>query len=359
MWGGAEEADAVAAIEAAVAAGICFLDTAPVYGFGRAEEIVGKAIRRIGRDKVILSTKGGLEWNEREEIRRNSSPERLRKEIDESLRRLGIDSIDLYQIHWPDARVPIEATAQTLLDLQAQGKIRALGVSNFSPSQMEAWRSVAPLHTDQPPFNLFERGIEKDVLPYCRTHGIGVVAYGVLCRGLLTGKFSAGDSFPAGDLRGFDPKFQAEAFRHYLSAAEDLRFIARARDCSLGQLAARWALQQPGISIVLWGARNPEQILEAAAIPPLFALGAGVGRNRWNSRTANSRADRPGIHGSAALNGRPFSRLSFLGMVSAFQKRPCILHFRFGPELALRKRTACPVPTTGSMPISMRWSTAS
>ena len=274
MWGGAEEADAIAAMEAAVEAGIRFIDTAPVYGFGRAEEIIGRAIRRIGRERVVIETKGGLEWNDREEIRRNSSPERLRKEIDESLRRLGIDSIDLYQVHWPDARVPIEATAQTLLDFQFQGKIRALGVSNYSPKQMEAWRKVAPLHTDQPPYNLFERGIESDVLPYCRDLGIGVVAYGVLCRGLLTGKFSASHVFPEGDLRRLDPKFRGEAFARYLSAASDLRSIAQAHDCSLGQLAARWALQQPGISVVLWGARNPKQILEAAEIPS-FLLSEG------------------------------------------------------------------------------------
>ncbi|MGD9895983.1 MAG: aldo/keto reductase [Candidatus Methylacidiphilaceae bacterium] len=268
MWGGAEEAEAIAAIEAAVDGGITFLDTAPVYGFGRAEEIVGKAIRRIGRDKIVLATKGGLEWNEREEIRRNSSPERLQKEIDESLRRLGVDSIDLYQIHWPDAHVPIEATAQSLLSFQAQGKIRALGVSNYSVEQMNAWRKVAPLHTDQPPYNVFERGIERDVLPYCRENGIGVVAYGVLCRGLLTGKFSANHTFGPGDIRHIDPKFQGESFRRYLAAVDDLRVLAQSLGCTLSQLAARWALQQPGISVVLWGARKPSQIREAAEMPP-------------------------------------------------------------------------------------------
>ncbi|VVM05128.1 aldo/keto reductase [Methylacidimicrobium tartarophylax] len=268
MWGGSEEKEAIAAIEAAVDAGISFLDTAPVYGFGRAEEIVGKALRRIGRDRVVLATKAGLEWNDQEEIRRNSSPERLRKEIDGSLRRLGVDSIDLYQIHWPDARVPIEATAQALLSFQAEGKIRALGVSNYSPSQMEAWRKVAPLHTDQPPYNLFERGIERDLLPYCRANGIGVVTYGVLCRGLLTGKFSADHSFAEGDLRRIDPKFQGDAFRRYLAAVDDFRPLAQAHGCTLAQFAARWALQQPGISVVLWGARRPTQILEGAKISP-------------------------------------------------------------------------------------------
>jgi aryl-alcohol dehydrogenase-like predicted oxidoreductase len=268
MWGGSEEKEGIAAIEAAVDAGISFLDTAPVYGFGRSEEIVGKAIRRIGRDRVVLATKAGLEWNDREEIRRNSSPERLRKEIDESLRRLGVDSIDLYQVHWPDARVPIEEAAQALLSFQAEGKIRALGVSNYSPSQMEAWRKFAPLHTDQPPYNLFERGIERDLLPYCRANGIGVVAYGVLCRGLLTGKFSASHSFAEGDIRRIDPKFQGDVFRRYLAAVDDLRLLAQAQGCTLAQMAARWALQQPGISVVLWGARRPTQILEGAQMPP-------------------------------------------------------------------------------------------
>ncbi|MDD4932785.1 MAG: aldo/keto reductase [Methylacidiphilaceae bacterium] len=278
MWGGAEEKEAIEAIEAAVDAGICFLDTAPVYGFGRAEEIVGKAIGRIGRDRVVVATKAGLEWNDREEIRRNSSPERLRKEIDESLRRLGVDSIDLYQVHWPDARVPVEATAQALLSFQAEGKIRALGVSNYSPSQMEAWRKVAPLHTDQPPYNLFERGIERDVLPYCQENRIGVVAYGVLCRGLLTGKFAAHHSFAAGDIRRFDPKFQGDTFRRYLAAVDDLRPLAQGHGCTLAQMAARWALQQPGISVVLWGARRPTQILEAAQMPPTLLSDHDLGK---------------------------------------------------------------------------------
>ncbi|VVM08487.1 methylglyoxal reductase [Methylacidimicrobium cyclopophantes] len=267
MWGGADEGEAIAAIETAIDGGICFVDTAPVYGFGRAEEIVGKAIRRVGRDKVVIATKAGLEWNEREEIRRNSSPERLRREIEESLRRLGIDSIDLYQIHWPDPRVPIESTAQTLLSFRSQGKIRALGVSNFSPNQMDAWRKAAPLHTDQPPYNLFERGIERDVLPYCRENGIGVVAYGVLCRGLLTGKFQRHQVFGTGDIRCRDPKFQGEAFLRSLSAVDDLRLLAQARGWTLPQLAAKWALQQPGISLVLWGARTPKQISDAIQLP--------------------------------------------------------------------------------------------
>lgn len=267
MWGGSDEHEAIAAIEAAVDIGINLIDTAPVYGFGRSEEIVGKALDRIGqRDKLIVATKVGLQWNEKEQVSRNSSRQRILKEVDDSLRRLGTDCIDLYQVHWPDLRTPIEETAETLQQLRHAGKVRAVGVSNYSPEQMEAWRKVAPLHTDQPPYNLFERAIEQDVLPYCGEHNIGVLAYGALCRGLLTGKFSEQSTFSKGDLRRNDPKFQPGIFPQYLSAVDRLQAMARRHNKSGAQLAARWVLQQPGVNIGLWGARRPGQIREAAGV---------------------------------------------------------------------------------------------
>lgn len=267
MWGGSDERDAIAAIEAAVDIGINLIDTAPVYGFGRSEEIVGRALARIGRrDRLVVATKVGLEWNEREQVSRNSSRQRILKEVDDSLRRLGVDYIDLYQVHWPDPKTPIEETAETLLRLRQTGKIRALGVSNYSPEQMTAWRKVAPLHSDQPPYNLFERAIDQDILPYCRDNGVGVVAYGVLCRGLLTGKFSADSAFPKGDLRRDDPKFQGDTFKQYLAAVDRLQEVARTHDRSVAQLAARWAIQRPGVTVGLWGARRPSQITEAAGV---------------------------------------------------------------------------------------------
>ncbi|MBX5465568.1 MAG: aldo/keto reductase [Clostridia bacterium] len=267
MWGGSDEADAVASVERAFEMGINLVDTAPVYGFGRAEEIVGHALRRIGhRQELVIATKVGLEWNARGEIRRNSRPERIRQEVEESLRRLGVDVIDLYQVHWPDPSTPVESTAETLLRLREEGKIRAIGVSNYSVAQMERWRQAAPLHTAQPPYNLFEREAEREILPYCREHGVATLTYGVLARGLLTGKFTAGTTFPEGDLRRQDPKFQGERFRHYLEAVDRLRPLAERHGRSLAQLAARWALQQPGVQVSLWGVRRPAQVEEVAGV---------------------------------------------------------------------------------------------
>ncbi|MEJ2655306.1 MAG: aldo/keto reductase, partial [Acidihalobacter sp.] len=159
MWGGTDEQQAIDTIVSALERGISLIDTAPVYGFGRSEEIVGKALAAFGRrDEVVLATKLGLAWDDQGKVRRDSSPARIRQEIEDSLRRLGTDHIDLYQVHWPDGAVPFEETARALEDLQREGKIRALGVSNYSPEQMDAFRDAAPLATDQPPYNLFERG---------------------------------------------------------------------------------------------------------------------------------------------------------------------------------------------------------
>jgi aryl-alcohol dehydrogenase-like predicted oxidoreductase len=264
MWGGIDEKEAIQAIIKAVDGGINIIDTAPIYGFGKAEEIVGKALRLIGKSHpIVIATKFGLEWNQRGEIRRNSSPTRIKQEIEDSLRRLGLSVIDIYQVHWPDSKVPFEQTAECLLKLKEQGKIRAIGVSNFSPRQMELFKKAAPIHTNQPPYNLFEREIEKELLAYCIKEGIATLTYGVLCRGLLTGKFRPDSTFPDGDLRKIDPKFQGENFLRYLQAVEKFRPIAARYGKSLAQFAACWALMQPGVSVVLWGARGPSQIEEA------------------------------------------------------------------------------------------------
>ena len=167
MWGGSNDGESIKTIQHAVDVGINLIDTAPVYGFGHSEEIVGQALAEGGRrDKAVLATKVALEWVDGK-VFRNSSPARIRKEIEDSLRRLRTDRIDIYQIHWPDSTVPIEETAETMLELHREGKVLALGVSNFSPQQMETWRRVAPLHSTQPPYNIFEREIEADVLPVC------------------------------------------------------------------------------------------------------------------------------------------------------------------------------------------------
>ncbi|WP_407362190.1 aldo/keto reductase [Pseudomonas luteola] len=258
MWGGSDESKAIATIRSAVERGINLIDTAPVYGFGNSEEIVGKALEGI-RDKAVIATKVALDWNDDGPFR-NATPARIRQEIEDSLRRLKTDHIDLYQVHWPDPLTPIDETARELEKLRQEGKVLALGVSNFSPEQMDAFRDVAPLGAVQPPYNLFERDIEKDVLPYAKDHGLAVLAYGALCRGLLAGKMSPSTRFDGDDLRKVDPKFQSPRFEQYLAAVAALEDYARARhDKTVLALAIRWILDK-GPTIALWGARKPEQI---------------------------------------------------------------------------------------------------
>jgi aryl-alcohol dehydrogenase-like predicted oxidoreductase len=260
MWGGTDEAESIATIRAAVEHGINLIDTAPAYGFGRSEEIVGKALAGGKlRSRVLIATKTGLEWDDGK-LFRNASRARILKEVEASLRRLQTDHIDIYQVHWPDPLVPIEETAEAMRELFEQGKIGAIGVSNFSVEQMEQFRRVAPLHVLQPPYNLFERAIEADVLPYCRENKIAMFGYGALCRGLLSGRMRADSTFTGDDLRRTDPKFQPPRFAQYLAAVERLDRFARERfGTPVIHLAVRWMLDQ-GITTALWGARHPGQL---------------------------------------------------------------------------------------------------
>jgi aryl-alcohol dehydrogenase-like predicted oxidoreductase len=260
MWGGTDEAESIATIRAAFEHGINIVDTAPVYGFGRSEEIVGKAIAEARlRTDVLIATKAGLQW-EGGKVSRNASRARINREVEDSLRRLRTDYIDVYQVHWPDPLVTIEETAEAMLALFEQGKIRAIGVSNFSVLQMERFRRVAPLHVLQPPYNVFERDIETDPLPYCRRNKIATLGYGALCRGLLSGRMQANTVFDGDDLRRSDPKFREPRFAQYLAAVEKLDQLARQRfGKRVIHLAVRWMLDQ-GISTALWGARRPDQL---------------------------------------------------------------------------------------------------
>ena len=261
MWGGTDEGESIRTIHEALDRGITLIDTAPVYGFGRSEEIVGKALAEAGRRRgVLIATKVGLDWKNANPFR-NGSKARIVKEVEDSLRRLKTDTIDLYQVHWPDPKVPVEETAAAMAALYNGGKIRAIGVSNFSPAQMDAFRAIAPLHTAQPPYNLFERGIEGDVLPYCATHNIVTLAYGSLCRGLLTGRMTVATQFGGDDLRRQDPKFQMPRFQHYLDAVTALDAFAHANYGKRAiHLALRWVLDRAGTNIALWGARHPAQL---------------------------------------------------------------------------------------------------
>jgi len=266
LWGGIHDEEAIQAIEISLKNGINLIDTAPVYGFGKSETLVGKALKRTKlRNKVVLATKCGLEWDpSKTHIRRNSSKRRIFREIDDSLRRLQTDVIDLYQVHWPDANTPIPETMEALTQIQKQGKIRAIGVSNYKETHLrEALRQV-PLSSLQPPYNLFERGIENKILPWCQDHHVGTLTYGALCRGLLSGKFTESASFSENDVRSFDPKFKGDTLLKYLNCVNRLKKLATSVGMTVGQLAILWTVHQPGVTSALVGARNATQALENA-----------------------------------------------------------------------------------------------
>ncbi len=260
MWGGFDDEASVATIERALDLGINLIDTAPVYGQGHSEEVVGRALEGK-RDRAVIATKVGLEWDASAKVRRNASRARIEKEIDDSLRRLRTDRIDIYQIHWPDPATPIEETAQAMRDLFESGKIRAIGVSNFSQEQMERFLAVSPLHTVQPPYNLFERAAERGVLPFALRRGLTSLTYGALCRGLLSGRMTEATTFEGDDLRRYDPKFRPPRYAQYLRAVKRLDDLARERfGKRVLDLAVRWVLEQPAVGAALWGARRPDHL---------------------------------------------------------------------------------------------------
>jgi aryl-alcohol dehydrogenase-like predicted oxidoreductase len=266
-WGPVPDDAALGTCLRAMERGINLIDTAPIYGHGRAEEIVGKAMRAHGhRDAFFIATKAGLEWLDHG-VFANSTAPRLRQELEDSLRRLGTDYIDLYQVHWPDTRVPIAEAAAVFAEFLREGKVRALGVSNFSAAQMEEFRRVAPLASDQPPYNIFERQIDDSILPWCATNGVAVLTYSSLCRSLLGGRLRRGMRFNPGDIRSADPKFEEPRFSQYITAAERLADFAEGRfGKSIVELAARWVLDRPGVSVALWGARRPDQLDAIAGV---------------------------------------------------------------------------------------------
>ncbi|WP_440998451.1 aldo/keto reductase [Fodinibius sp. SL11] len=262
MWGGSDDRLAVDTVIEALEKGVTTIDTAPVYGFGKSEELVGQAVQEFGnRDQIQIATKFGLQWDDDGNIQRNSTRERILKEIDDSLQRLQTDYVDIYQVHWPDLDTDFAETAETLQELLDEGKIRAIGVSNFSPEQMDEFQQTAPIHVCQPPYNLFERGIETDIIPYCKENDITLLTYGALCRGLLSGKMSKDRTFNEGDMRrNVDPKFQGKTFESHLEAVEKLKEYADSNfNKEVIHLAVRWILDK-GIDSAIWGARKPEQV---------------------------------------------------------------------------------------------------
>jgi aryl-alcohol dehydrogenase-like predicted oxidoreductase len=261
QWGGTDDDESVRTIHAALDLGINLIDTAPAYGFGHSEEVVGRAISERGhRDRVVLATKAGLE-RRGDALFRNSTRKQIFDEVEASLARLRTEYIDLYQVHWPDFATPYEETAEALLDLKRAGKVRAIGVSNYSIDAMERFQRVAPLATAQPPLNLFERQAQGDILPWCRANGVSTLTYGALCRGLLSGAIDESTKFEGDDLRKTDPKFLPPRFKQYLEAVTLLDRFAQTRyGKGVLALAVRWVLDQPGVSVALWGARHPGEL---------------------------------------------------------------------------------------------------
>ena len=272
-WGGTDEEDAIAAIRRALDLGINFIDTAPAYGLGLSEEIVGRAVQGR-RDQAVIATKCGLEWHVEKgtyfftecdhKVYRYLGPESIRYECEQSLSRLGTDYIDLYQTHWQDKTTPIEDTMAELLRLKDQGKIRAIGVSNVQVSHLEEYRKIGTVDSAQELYSMLDRRIEAELLPYCRENDIAVLAYSPLAQGLLTGKIGPEREFPEGDMRRGNPRYSAENRERIRGILDGFRAIADAHGVTVGQLVIAWTLAQPGLTHALVGARNPKQVEENA-----------------------------------------------------------------------------------------------
>ena len=276
LWGGADSKDAIKAIETAVDYGMTTIDTAAVYGFGLSEELTGKAIKGK-RDKVQILTKFGLTWSEKKgefhfaskdndgrdvSIYRYAPKDKVISDCDQSLKRLGTDYIDLFQIHWNDPTTPIAETMEALSILVRMGKIRAGAVCNYSVEMMEEAAKYFPVASNQVPFSMVNRSIKKEIVPHCISENIGILAYSPLQRGLLTGKFSPGHKFNDGDTRPTTIYYREPNFSRILKLTDNLKMIAADLNVTLSQLVLNWTTAQPGITCALAGARNPAQVLE-------------------------------------------------------------------------------------------------
>jgi methylglyoxal reductase len=271
LWGGTEEQAAVDAIQASIDEGVTLIDTAPAYGLGRSEEIVGRAIA-ARRDEVVIATKCGLVWDTSlgtafvmengHQIHRYLGAKSIKQECEQSLQRLRTDHIDLYQTHWQDSTTAIEETMSALLDLKREGKIRAIGVSNATVEQMERYRAVGPVDTDQEKYSLLDRNLEAVQLPYLRKHHIAFLAYSPLANGLLSGKITKERQFPGDDLRRNNARFTNENRQWVAKVLQELDPIARKYNASIAQVVIAWTLEQPGVTHALVGARNRQHAIE-------------------------------------------------------------------------------------------------
>lgn len=279
MWGGSDRKDAVKAIQAAYAEGVTSIDTAPAYGQGLSEEIVAEAVQGIPRDKVQILTKFGLRWDVKEgefffkskdaagndlDMYKLASKASVIKECEDCLRRLKTDYIDLFQIHWADSTTPIAETMEALALLQQQGKIRAAGVCNYSTAQMKEAEKTIKLASDQVPYSMVLRDIEKELVPYALEHKKSIIAYSPLQRGLLTGKIKPGYQFAEGDTREGNRFYTEESILKVNAFLDTLRPLAADKNATLAQLVIRWTIEQPAITVALVGARNAEQAVQNA-----------------------------------------------------------------------------------------------
>jgi aryl-alcohol dehydrogenase-like predicted oxidoreductase len=271
-WGQFDEDEGIAAIRRARELGINLFDTAQGYGFGASERLLGRALRDDldnRREEVVVATKGGLRMTEGGLVR-DASRAWLRSGVEDSLRALEVDHIDIYQVHWPDSKVPFSETATALQELVDEGKIRHLGVSNFDTAQMDEFARTRPVETVQPPYDLFRRDIEAELLPYTREHNIGVLVYGPLAHGLLTGTMHSDTSFASDDWRSGSPAFRGNAFNRNLEVVDQLRrFAADELGCSVAQLAVAWTLANPAVHVAIVGARHPNHIEDSLAAAEL------------------------------------------------------------------------------------------
>jgi aryl-alcohol dehydrogenase-like predicted oxidoreductase len=259
-WGPQDDADSIAAIERALELGVNWIDTAPIYGFGRSEEVVGRTVAKMS-EKPFIFTKCGLEGRNGSGVNELKAAT-IERQCEDSLRRLGVEAIDLYQIHWPDPDEDIEEGWAACVALLSAGKVRHIGVSNFNIEQLERANAVATVETLQPPYSLINRGIEDEIVPYCAAEGIGVIAYSPMGSGLLTGAFSAERvaALPEDDFRSHVPHFQEPELSRNLAATERLRQVGERHNASPGAVAVSWVLRDPVVSGAIVGLRRFDQV---------------------------------------------------------------------------------------------------
>jgi aryl-alcohol dehydrogenase-like predicted oxidoreductase len=267
-WGRQDENDSIDAIKCAVAQGVNWVDTAPTYGLGFSEELVGRAIAQLPPgERPMVFTKCSRVWDAGGAVRSELSPESLRRECEASLARLGVDVIDLYQIHQPAPEADLEQGWETLIRLRDEGKARHIGVSNFSVAQLERLRRIEPVQSLQPPYSLIDRRIERTIVPYCRQHEIGVLVWSPLMRGLLAGHLSrdAIAALPPDDTRRDEPEFREPRLSRNLALVQQLRRVARRHGRTPAQIAIAWTLRDPVVTGAIVGMRSAEQAESIAA----------------------------------------------------------------------------------------------